>query len=61
MSHVHQVLSKVKENQLYVKGEKCEFHATAVAFLGNIISEYGVAMDECKSKSSERMADTHSK
>lgn len=24
--HVHQVLHKLHENQVYVKGEKCEFH-----------------------------------
>ena len=32
--HVHQVLQRLLENQLYVKAEKCEFHRSTVSFLG---------------------------
>lgn len=37
VQHVKKVLSKLLENQLYVNGEKCEFHIQNVAFLGYII------------------------
>ncbi|KAI3372980.1 hypothetical protein L3Q82_023425 [Scortum barcoo] len=36
--HVCQVLLRLLENQLYIKAEKCEFHASSVSFLGFIIS-----------------------
>ncbi|XP_042612294.1 uncharacterized mitochondrial protein AtMg00860-like [Cyprinus carpio] len=36
------------EHQLYAKAEKCEFHLTAILFLGYVISQEGVAMDESK-------------
>ncbi|KAG1928582.1 retrotransposable element [Pimephales promelas] len=35
---------------LYAKNEKCEFHQTSISFLGYIISQEGVAMDEKKVK-----------
>lgn len=35
-------------NQLYVKGKKCEFHVTKTTFLGYIIGQEGVAMDRDK-------------
>lgn len=46
VAHVKQVLSCFLKNQLYVKGEKCEFYVPTVSFLGYIISQEGVAMDE---------------
>lgn len=36
--HVHQVLQKLLDNQLYIKAEECDFHAEKVSFLGFIIS-----------------------
>jgi hypothetical protein len=36
------------ENRLYVKAEKCEFHASTVSFLGYIISQDRVEMDPSK-------------
>ena len=36
------------ENRLYVKAEKCEFHASTVSFLGYIISQDQVEMDPSK-------------
>ncbi|KAI4880514.1 hypothetical protein NFI96_007308 [Prochilodus magdalenae] len=48
VQHVRRVLSRLLENQLYVKGEKCEFHLSSVSFLGYIISPEGVVMDDRK-------------
>ena len=38
LQHVHCVLQRLLENQLFVKAEKSEFHTTEVSFLGYIIS-----------------------
>ncbi|XP_078807233.1 uncharacterized protein LOC101167294 isoform X2 [Oryzias latipes] len=35
--HFRQVLTRLLENQLFVKAEKCEFHVDSVQFLGYII------------------------
>jgi hypothetical protein len=41
--HLHLVLQKLRENQLYVKLSKCEFWLKEVSFLGHIISEGGIS------------------
>ncbi|KAI2644696.1 Retrotransposon-like protein 1 [Labeo rohita] len=46
--HVRAVLQRLVQYQLYAKAEKCEFHQTSFSFLGYIISQEGVAMDEAK-------------
>lgn len=46
--HVRQVLERLLKNRLFVKAEKCEFHATTVSFLGYIISAGQVNMDPQK-------------
>jgi hypothetical protein len=46
--HVRQVLQRLEENQLYLKGSKCQFHQTEISFLGYIISEAGISMDSAK-------------
>ncbi|KAI2644146.1 Transposon Tf2-6 polyprotein [Labeo rohita] len=46
--HVCQVLKRLLENQLYVKAEKCVFHAKSVLFLGHIISAEGIKADPAK-------------
>lgn len=46
--HVRQVLTKLQENQLYVKGGKCEFHMSSTAFLGYVIGPEGVSIDQDK-------------
>lgn len=49
--HVQQVglvLQLLKQHQLYVNQKKCEFGRKEVAYLGHIISEAGVAVDESK-------------
>ncbi|KAI3354811.1 hypothetical protein L3Q82_004536 [Scortum barcoo] len=35
--HVRQVLSRLLENKLFVKAEKCEFHGSSVSFLGFVV------------------------
>ena len=36
--HVRQVLQRLLENRLYVKAEKCEFHASTVSFWGILLA-----------------------
>lgn len=48
VQHVRFILKR--QYQLYAKAEKCEFHQTSTSFLGYIISQEGVAMDERKVK-----------
>ena len=45
IQHVRQVLQRLLENRLFVKAEKCEFHASTVTFLGHIIAQGQVRMD----------------
>ncbi|KAL0194378.1 hypothetical protein M9458_012674, partial [Cirrhinus mrigala] len=42
------VLSRLLENHLYVKAEKCEFHVNQTSFLGYHISHQGVKMHTAK-------------
>lgn len=48
VTNVKQVLERLRKHQLFVKGEKCEFHVTTVKFLGYILSPEGVEMEENK-------------
>nr|AAL77161.1 Putative polyprotein [Oryza sativa Japonica Group] len=43
--HLHLVLEKLKEHQLYAKFNKCDFWLTEVKFLGHVITAQGVAVD----------------
>jgi hypothetical protein len=43
--HLHLVLQKLKENQLYAKLNKCKFWLKEVSFLGHVISEVGISID----------------
>ncbi|KAJ8343397.1 hypothetical protein SKAU_G00307260 [Synaphobranchus kaupii] len=45
IGHVKQVLKALLQAKLFVKAEKCSFHASTVSFLGFIISEGRVRMD----------------
>lgn len=38
------------KNRLFVKGEKCEFHVSTVAFLGLIIDQGNLRLDPVKVK-----------
>ncbi|XP_073675909.1 cilia- and flagella-associated protein 74 [Garra rufa] len=46
--HVRQVLQRLREYQLYLKLEKCEFHQPTISFLGYVITAEGVHMEAGK-------------
>ena len=46
--HVQAVLQRLLQNSLFVKAEKCEFHASSVTFLGSVISQGSIQMDPSK-------------
>ena len=46
--HLHLVLEKLREHQLYAKFSKCEFWLKEVGFLGHVISGEGIAVDPTK-------------
>jgi hypothetical protein len=48
VSHVTQVLEKLKEWKLRCEPSKCEFHITETRFLGFVVSCDGLAMDQRK-------------
>jgi hypothetical protein len=48
--HLHMVLQKLRENQLYTKLNKCEFWLKEVSFLGHITSEGEIHVDPSKVK-----------
>ena len=45
---VKEVLKRLQENDLYAKAEKCSFKQSSIKYLGVIISENKVQMDEEK-------------
>lgn len=48
IEHLRLVLIKLKENSLFAKMSKCLFEQNRVEYLGHVISEKGVSMDESK-------------
>ena len=48
--HLKKVFKILRDNQLYVKREKCEFAQPKVHFLGHVISQGELRMDEEKVK-----------
>ncbi len=48
VQHIRVVLQRLLENGLFVKAEKCVFHAQSVPFLGYIVSSEGMCMDPDK-------------
>ncbi len=48
VQHVRRVLQKLLENGIFVKAEKCAFHAQSVPLLGYIILSEGTRMDPDK-------------
>ncbi len=46
--HVTQVLQWLRQHHLYLKMEKCEFHRSTVQFLGYVIGQNGIRMDQGK-------------
>lgn len=49
--HVRQVLEVLRQNHLYAKSDKCEFHTRKVEYLGFVITPNGVEMDPKKVES----------
>ena len=47
---VREVLHRLQEHDLFLRPEKCEFEQTSVEYLGLVISEGTVRMDEVKVK-----------
>ncbi|XDV15206.1 hypothetical protein PO909_015336 [Leuciscus waleckii] len=45
---VKKVLQRLREYQLYLKLEKCEFHRESMHFLGYVIRPDGISMDQSK-------------
>ncbi|KAK3561325.1 hypothetical protein QTP86_030622 [Hemibagrus guttatus] len=52
IQHIRTVLTCLLTNHLYIKAEKCEFHRSSITFLGYVISQQGVEMDQKRSKQS---------
>ncbi|CCO36910.1 Retrotransposable element Tf2 155 kDa protein type 1 [Rhizoctonia solani AG-1 IB] len=46
--HVREVLRRLKDNDLFCNIEKCSFHVKKINYLGFIISEDGVEVDQSK-------------
>ena len=46
--HFEMVFDRLRQNQLYVKKEKCEFAQTEIMFLGHSISKSEIRMDGVK-------------
>src|SRR6185369_977033 len=46
--HMHIVLQRLRDHQLYAKFSKCEFWLDSVKFLGHTISSEGIAVDPSK-------------
>lgn len=46
--HVRQVLQVVQENQLFINLKKCTFKTNKLLFLGFVVGEEGIQVDEDK-------------
>ncbi|KAF8675482.1 hypothetical protein RHS04_06701 [Rhizoctonia solani] len=46
--HVHKVLRRLMDNQLFCKVSKCTFHVTSVEYLGIIVLDKGFSLDKLK-------------
>ncbi|QRW26807.1 Retrotransposable element Tf2 protein [Rhizoctonia solani] len=46
--HVHEVLRRLLENQLFCKASKCTFHVTSMEYLGIIVLDKGFSLDKLK-------------
>jgi hypothetical protein len=45
IGHVREVLERLRQNKLFVKLSKCEFHTSRTEFLGYIVSPEGITID----------------
>jgi hypothetical protein len=48
IEHVHHILDTIKDNDLFLKPEKCTFHKKEINYLGLIIGNSTVCMDPVK-------------
>ena len=48
ISHVQEVLCRLRGNNLYAKLSKCKFHTSSLQFLGFVITPEGITMDKDK-------------
>ena len=48
LSHLRQVVSTLCSTQLYANMKKCDFYSNEVMFLGFVVSEHGLRVDEAK-------------
>ena len=48
--HLKMVVTRLRERKLYAKFSKCQFWLEEVAFLGHVVSKYGVSVDPEKIK-----------
>jgi hypothetical protein len=46
--HLHLVLQKLRDHQMYTKMSKCKFWLKEVPFLGHVILEGGISIDPSK-------------
>ena len=46
--HLRIVLSRLREHKLYAKFSKCEFWLKKVPFLGHVLSDEGISVDQTK-------------
>jgi hypothetical protein len=46
--HLHIMLQRLHDHQLYAKFSKCEFWLTEVQFLGQVVSSEGISVDPSK-------------
>ncbi|WRX27655.1 Reverse transcriptase domain - like 10 [Theobroma cacao] len=51
VGHLRVVFERLRQHQLYVKGEKCSFAQLEIPFLGHIIVEGRIRMDMAKEES----------
>lgn len=47
-AHVHQVLERLRKNELWANASKCEFNKTEVDYLGYVVTPDGIKMDTKK-------------
>ena len=47
-NHLRQVLTILRQEELYAKLKKCEFWLESVAFLGHVVSSNGIKVDPAK-------------
>uniref|UniRef100_A0A3Q7J7R5 Reverse transcriptase/retrotransposon-derived protein RNase H-like domain-containing protein n=1 Tax=Solanum lycopersicum TaxID=4081 RepID=A0A3Q7J7R5_SOLLC len=60
VERLKKVFNILREKQLYVKPEKCEFAQSKVHFLGHIISQGKIRMDEAKVKAIQEFISRYS-